>query len=129
MSKSARSFVIPDLLTLVNFPFAKNPHYKQAGAESAAWFNGYNLFKDKKQQKVELIQSCTELLTSHFYPTASYEKFRICCDFINICFLIDMVFDEADGEEARKLADVYIGALASEKELKNQSPFYSVIRE
>lgn len=128
MSKQPSSFFIPDLITLVNFPFARNQHYERASAESAAWFREYNLF-ETKSKKVELIQSCTELLASHFYPEANYEKFRICCDFMNICFLIDMVFDDEDGEGARKLAGIYIGAMTSDEETENSTPFYRVIRE
>ncbi len=54
MPKLPSSFVLPDLVTLVNFPFAKNPHYEQAGAESSSWINGFDMFKDRK--KVEFIQ-------------------------------------------------------------------------
>lgn len=125
--KLPNSFVIPDFLTMLNFPFGKNPHLKEAGAESAAWFNAYNIFKDRT--KAEFIQSCTELLTSYFYPTANYDQFRLCCDFMNIAFLVDEVFDNADGEEAAHLADVYINALKDDKDTDNKTPFYLVIRE
>lgn len=127
MSKLPSSFVLPDLLTLVNFPFAQSPHYKQAGKESAAWIDGFNMFKDRK--KVEFIQSCTELLVSYFYPTASYEKFRVCCDFMNIVFLLDEICDEQDGDEARQTADIFVSALKDREDAKNPTVLYTIVRQ
>ncbi len=128
MPKLPSSFVLPDLVTLVNFPFAKNPHYEQAGAESSSWINGFDMFKDRK--KVEFIQTCAELLASYFYPTGSYEKLRICCDFMNIVFLLDEICDEQDGDGARQTGDTFVSALVKdEKDAKNTSALYIILRQ
>ncbi len=127
MTKLPSSFVLPDLVTMVNVPLAKNPHYEQAGAESAAWINGFDMSKDRKN--VELIYSSTELLASYYYPTASYEKFRVCCDFLNIVLLFDEIFEELDGDGARETADIYVSALKDEKGAKNPTPLYTIVRQ
>jgi hypothetical protein len=75
-------FSLPDLLPLCPLKGSTNPHYVKAGVESSAWVNSYNLFTDRK--RAFFIQGSNELLVSHTYPYADYERFRTCCDFINL---------------------------------------------
>jgi hypothetical protein len=76
-----KQFILPDLLELCPLKSSMNPHYKEAGAESAAWIDSCNIFTDRK--RAFFIQGCNELLVSHTYPYAEYEQFRTCCDFVS----------------------------------------------
>lgn len=109
MPSRVRSFVLPDLISMVPFHFASNPHFKRASVESAAWIDSFSVFRDRK--RVEFIQSCTELLASYGYPTAAYEEFRTCCDFLNIVFLLDDICDEQDTGDSRSTGETFLRAL------------------
>lgn len=64
----SRQFRLPDLIATCPLKGDINPHYKEAGAESAAWINSYNVFTDRK--KAYFMQGCNELLVAHTYPYA-----------------------------------------------------------
>jgi len=90
---STKQFILPDLLASCPLKGATNPYYREAGAESSAWINAFDVFTDKK--RAFFVQGCNELLVSHTYPYAGYEQFRTCCDFVRVplhflssCFLI-----------------------------------------
>jgi hypothetical protein len=80
--QSTPCFYLPDLLAMCPLEGSTNPHYKQAGAESSAWVNSYNVFTDRK--RAFFVQGCNELLVSHTYPYAGYDGFRTACDFVNL---------------------------------------------
>jgi hypothetical protein len=73
-------FVLPDLLASCPIPTATNPYHQQAGAESSAWINNYEIFTNEKH--TSFVQGCNELLVAHTYPYAGYDEFRTCCDFV-----------------------------------------------
>lgn len=64
----SQQFYVPDLHAVCPLKGDVNPHYKKAGAESAAWINSYNVFTDRK--KAYFMQGCNELLVAHTYPYA-----------------------------------------------------------
>ena len=107
-----RSFVLPDLISMVPFHFQSNPHFKRASSESAAWIDSFNVFRDRK--RADFIQSCTELLVSYGYPSAAYEEFRTCCDFMNIVFLLDEICDDQDEGDSRSTGETFLRALRSD---------------
>ncbi|KLO08665.1 terpenoid synthase [Schizopora paradoxa] len=109
MPRTMRSFILPDLISMVPFQFASSPHFKRASAESSAWIDSFNVFRDRK--RADFIQSCTELLVSYGYPSAAYEEFRTCCDFMNIVFLLDEICDDQDEGDSRSTGDVFLRAL------------------
>lgn len=108
------SFVLPDLVSLVPFPWSTSPYYEKAGAESAAWIDSFNVFKDSK--RAFFIQSRFELLCSYVYPYTQYEEFRTCCDLINLTFVVDEVSDLQSGEGASKTAETFLAALSGKKD-------------
>lgn len=69
-----QQFLLPDLSALCPLTGSSNPYYKEAGSESSAWINSYNIFTDRK--RAFFVQGCNELLVSHTYPYAGYEQFR-----------------------------------------------------
>jgi hypothetical protein len=89
MFPAPKQFILPDLFVLCPLKGSTNPYYKEAGAESAAWINSYNIFTDRK--RAFFVQGCNELLVSHAYPYAGYEQFRTCCDFVR--FLSALMWD------------------------------------
>ena len=104
-----QSYVLPDLFKNCSFTFAQNPHYIKAGPESAAWLDSYNVFSNQKRQ--DLIHSCSEMLVRNAYPYASYQQFRICCDFVNLLFVVDEVSDEQDGKNAYETGQKFLRTL------------------
>ena len=88
---------------------ATNPHHKSAAAESRAWINSFKVFSDEK--RAEFIAGSNELLVSHAYPFAPYERFRVCCDFINTLFVVDEISDEQNGEDALSTGMIYLNVL------------------
>ncbi|KAJ3756329.1 isoprenoid synthase domain-containing protein [Lentinula raphanica] len=102
-------FTLPDLFAVCPLVGDVNPHYKEAGAESADWINSYNVFTDRK--KAFFMQGCNELLVAHTYPYAGYEQFRTCCDFVNLLFVVDEVSDEQNGKDARATGQIYLNTM------------------
>ena len=88
---------------------ATNPHHKSAAAESRAWINSFKVFNDEK--RAEFIAGSNELLVSHAYPFAPYERFRVCCDFINTLFVVDEISDVQNGEDALSTGMIYLNVL------------------
>ncbi|KAE9398703.1 terpenoid synthase [Gymnopus androsaceus JB14] len=90
-----------------------NPHYKDAGAESAAWIDSYNIFTDSRKKAYfrDVMQGGSELLIAHTYPYASYEQFRTCCDLVNLLFVVDEVSDEQSGDGARATGEIFLSAM------------------
>src|SRR5258708_10895189 len=101
MYSTATSFYLPDLLSLSSpFKGSTNPHYRKASTESRAWVNSYNVFTDRN--RAFFIQACNQLLFSHTYPHAGYEKFPTICDFVNLLFFVDEVSDDPNSAAARE---------------------------
>lgn len=99
MSTAQSSFILPDLFSICTFAASVNPHYKDAGAESAAWIDKFNVFAGQK--RAFFVKSNSELLVAHAYPYAGYEEFRTVCDFMNILFVVDDLCDDLSGADAR----------------------------
>ncbi|THV02877.1 terpenoid synthase [Dendrothele bispora CBS 962.96] len=106
-----KQFLLPDLLALCPLKGATNPHHQEAGAESSAWINSFNVFTDKK--RAFFVQGCNELLVSHTYPYAGYEQFRTCCDFVNLLFVVDEVSDDQNGRDARQTCQNFLDAMTN----------------
>lgn len=104
-----KQFKLPDLLETCPLMSQLNPHYKQAGGDSAAWIDSYHVFRDRK--RAFFIQSSSELLCAYTYPYAGCEELRIVCDFVNLLFVVDEVSDDQDGLNARVTADTYLTAM------------------
>ncbi|KAH9945296.1 terpenoid synthase [Epithele typhae] len=99
-SKSAapKSFVLPDLHAMTPFVGSFNPHHDAVSVESSQWINSYRVLSDRK--RAFFLQGGSELLCSHAYPYASYERVRTCCDFVNLLFTVDEISDDQDRKGA-----------------------------
>lgn len=76
---------------------------------SSAWITSFNMFKDRKREF--FLQMGSELLCAHVYWYADFERFRACCDFVNILFTLDEISDEQNEKDARKTGLVFLSAL------------------
>lgn len=104
-----QQFTLPDLRSMCPLKDATNPHHKLAAAESRAWINSFKVFSDEK--RAAFIAGSNELLVSHAYPFAPYERFRVCCDFINTLFVVDEISDVQNGEDALSTGMIYLNVL------------------
>ncbi|KAF8624519.1 hypothetical protein AX15_005831 [Amanita polypyramis BW_CC] len=109
MSIGFRQFTLPDLKSQCSFRGSTSPHYVDASIESRTWINSFNVFTDRK--RAFFMQGCNELLVSHTYPYAGYERFRTVCDFVNLLFVIDELSDDMNGVDARSILYTYLRAL------------------
>ncbi|KAH7884649.1 terpenoid synthase [Phlebopus sp. FC_14] len=106
MAPSTSQIVLPDLLSSCPLKFGEaNPHYKEAGAESKAWINAYNVVSIDKRASFD--RCYTELLCSRVYPYAGYEELRTCCDLINLLFVFDDFSDDMGSEDAWSACDTF----------------------
>ncbi|EMD34164.1 hypothetical protein CERSUDRAFT_107906 [Gelatoporia subvermispora B] len=91
------------------FEGSVSPHYPEAADMSSAWITSFNMFKDRKREF--FLQMGSELLCAHVYWYADFERFRACCDFVNILFTLDEISDEQNEKDARKTGLVFLSAL------------------
>ncbi|KZV64298.1 terpenoid synthase [Peniophora sp. CONT] len=113
-SELETSFRLPDLLDLSRpFTGATSPHYAQAAAESSAWIAQFtpSLFSGDDHTTFVLESKESELLISHAYPRAPYERFRTLCDYMNILFVLDEVCEKQDGAGARETGYRYLKSM------------------
>ncbi|OCH86166.1 terpenoid synthase [Obba rivulosa] len=101
--------ILPDLIALCPFEGSINTHYPEAAHESSAWIDSFKMFKDRKREF--FLQGGSELLCAHVFPYADYDKFRTCCDFINVLFTMDEISDDQDEKDAHKTGLVLLNAL------------------
>ena len=102
---------LPDLITPCPFTQGANSHFERASAESVKWVDGYNIFPKTDSKRAYLIMSNGSLLASYVYPSASYEDFRVCCDFMNWLFHLDNISDGMMRKGTEELADTVMNAL------------------
>ena len=121
-----RQFTLPDLHSMCPLKIANNPHYESAAAESRAWINSFQVFSEEK--RAELTAGGSELLASHAYPFAPYERFRTCCDFINILFTLDEMSDVQNREGAINTGMTFLNVL-NDPSWDNGSKLAQITRE
>ena len=119
--------VLPNLFLTTPFVCSTNSHYKQAGAESAAWTDSFNFFDGAARQ--HFMHSDFELLVAFAYPSATYDDFRTICDYMNSFFVFDNISDEQDGEAALITANTYLKALMGEDCEDSNTLFYKFVSE
>lgn len=94
MAPPLRQLHIPDFFSFFNFPSNLNPHEDDIRAESEEWV--FSLCAFTESQRSQLLASDIPRFASRTYPYASYEKFRICCDYSLLVFAIDEITDDED---------------------------------
>ena len=107
---STRQFILPDLTTIVPFPWSANPHYAKVSAESSAWINSFSILSGEETVKYK--RAMLELLASYMFPYVGHEELRTCCDFINMITALDDFSDLQDGEGAQNSTDSFLFAIS-----------------
>ena len=102
----ARQFVLPDLLTIIPYPWSCNPHHPEASVDAAAWLDSFDLLNAKAKRGL------LELSAAYMYPDVGLEELRTCCDCINAITVLDEITDIQDGEAAQQSTDTYLAAIS-----------------
>ena len=106
------SYLLPNLHALCSWKAVLNPHYDEVAQASSDWVLAYVDRIPAIQDKVDALKrSSSELLAAYGYPRASAAKLRICCDFLNILFIVDEVTDSQSGQDAAFSAAVLLNAM------------------
>ena len=100
---------LPDLMSVCPFSWSLNQYYPRGSDESSRWADSYNIFTDAKHAYFAMANG--GLLASYAYSSSSYERFRACCDFINVLYVLDELSDDQDEEEAKETENAFIRAL------------------
>ena len=124
----ANQFYLPDLFSVC--PLQNGTifpgDYKAIGAESKAWINALDTLTER--QRDILNKTNSELLSARAFPYASEERFRICCDYLNLLWMIDEISDDQDELGARTTGDIFINCLR-DPEYKDNSPLAQLTKE
>ena len=124
----AKQFYLPDLFSVC--PLQKGNifpgDYEAIGAESKAWINAFNALTERQRNIFNRTNS--ELLSARAFPYASEERFRTCCDCLNLLWMIDEISDDQDGIGARETGDVFINCL-KDPGYKDNSPLAQLAKE
>ncbi|KAI0664549.1 terpenoid synthase [Cubamyces menziesii] len=100
---------IPDTVARWPWPRRINPYYEVVAAESAEWLRSFKAFSADQQA---IFDRCNfGLLAALVYPDADEEHFRVCCDLMNMLFVLDDQTDVADPIEAQNIARAAIDAV------------------
>ena len=100
---------LPDLLSPWPVKHALNPHYEDAGSESARWVESFHAL-DPKAQAVFNTHNFA-LVGSRLYPYVNREHLRLACDLMNWFFVYDAVTDDERGASVQDLATTLINIL------------------
>ncbi|KAH7906978.1 terpenoid synthase [Hygrophoropsis aurantiaca] len=84
-------------------------NYVAIGAASKAWINAYDVFTERQRNIFDKTNS--ELLSARAFPYVSTDKFRTCCDCLNLLWMIDEISDDLNGPGARKTGDLFLNCL------------------
>ncbi|KAN0092842.1 hypothetical protein V8E55_003626 [Tylopilus felleus] len=87
-----------------------------------------NINYEAIERQRDLFNRTNELLSARAFPYASKERFRICCDCLNLLWMIDESSDDQDGLGARKTGDIIINYL-KDSEYKDDSSLAQLTKQ
>jgi len=108
--QTPQSYTLPDLIAICPFKWSSNPHYSRIRAESNAWVNSFNVFKDPRVRAF-FTASDSERLCAYTYPFAEYEALRTAADFVNALFVPDDISDDQSGEDAKETGQTFLNIM------------------
>jgi hypothetical protein len=113
-SLTATKYQLPDFTSSFSVPLKINPHYPSASDVSDEWIGSYSIFKDKAFAE-KFFLNRFGLLNAMCYPDANAERFRLCCDYMNLLFVFDEDADDGslkeDAEKTRAAVKLLAKAL------------------
>ncbi|KIJ64878.1 hypothetical protein HYDPIDRAFT_175348 [Hydnomerulius pinastri MD-312] len=89
-------FTLPD--TLTQWPWTRhlNPHYKEVGASSSAWINGFKVMSAKGKKA---------------FDKCNFKQLRACCDMMHLFFVFDELSDCESAPVVHQQASIIMDAL------------------
>lgn len=108
-SSNAITFRLPDFLSMCPTKPSVKEDFKQAGAESLAWFDSFDVLSARKRKA--FIQSDADLLVAYTYPYSGDVEYRTCLDFISLLFALDEITDDQNAADARKTMASFLHTL------------------
>ncbi|KAI0265589.1 terpenoid synthase [Gloeopeniophorella convolvens] len=101
-----QKFYIPDLLKYWKWEDRLiNPYYQEVRVESEAWMRSFGAFGPKAQHAFDRCNF--SLLAALGHPLFDRARLRTSCDLINALSMFDEHTDAADGDEARRMAEIF----------------------
>lgn len=97
-------FKLPDLISPIPFDLKHNP-FVSVGAHSDAWIKSFGFLDDPRAEKA-YYESKFNLFTEVIYPESDESHFRLACDFINLFFVLDDMFDSGSASVKKNPADM-----------------------
>ncbi|KDQ10835.1 hypothetical protein BOTBODRAFT_115253 [Botryobasidium botryosum FD-172 SS1] len=114
-------FILPDIIGYCPFQLKVNPHMDTAAAESDEWMEKSGVLESTGMRK-RYIGARFNYLSAACFPEANFDRFRLCCDYINALFAFDDVIDDGDLKEdiegAKAAADIVMASLMNPKTCK-----------
>ena len=129
MHTSPSSYRLPDLHAMCSWKAAVNPHFEDVAPDSSDWVLSYVYRIPELQHRAEVFKrTSSELLAAYTFPYANAEQLRMCCDFINLLFVIDEVTDVQSGKDAASSRAVVLNAMRGDG-LYNDSALSQMTKE
>ncbi|KAM7210814.1 Isoprenoid synthase domain containing protein [Rhypophila decipiens] len=101
---------VPDFLASWPWKRVLNPHYETVKAETDAWIESFDLFKDAKSQ--DAFERCqAPRLAALAYPHMSEDQLRVGSDFMALLYAYDEYTDVSGEVQARRLANIVVHAM------------------
>ncbi|KAK6966525.1 terpene cyclase [Favolaschia claudopus] len=104
------SLILPDLHARWPFPLNRSPFAKTIPSETLAWIEGLGILSTTLRKKFQAA-NFGELVSIAYAHVSDPEKYRVCCDFVTVLFLVDDITDEMGVEEVRAVFAVARDAL------------------
>ena len=112
MYSSTTSYRLPDLHSHCSWKSAVNPHYDEVAPASSDWTLSYVYRIPELQHRAETFRrTSSELLAAYTFPHANAEQLRMCCDFVNLLFVIDEITDAQSGKDAAASRAIVLSAM------------------
>ncbi|KAI0327815.1 terpenoid synthase [Cubamyces sp. BRFM 1775] len=109
MRRTARRFVLPDLVSHCPYPQRSNLHAAPVARASEAWLLAEAKFAADRRDAFLGLKAGE--LTAACYPDADEEHLQVASDFMNFLFTLDDWSDEFDAEDAYGLGNCVMYAL------------------
>ncbi|KAI0332667.1 terpenoid synthase [Cubamyces sp. BRFM 1775] len=97
---------VPDTMARWPWPRRINPYYEDVAPESAECLRSFDAFSPDQQA---IFDRCNfGLLAALVYPDADRGHFRVCCDLMNMLFVLDEQTDVSDPAKAQHIVETAI---------------------
>ncbi|KAK6977226.1 terpene cyclase [Favolaschia claudopus] len=104
------SLILPDLHARWPFPGIRSPFANTITPETQAWVEGLGILSPILRKKLQA-SNFGGLVSFAYAHVLDVEKYRVCCDFVAILFLVDDITDELGVKEVEAVFELARDAL------------------